>query len=189
MGDVNHSIGKSDSALGRAETQGDMHRPKGSPQTRESESQQSQLESVHGHGTRKDVKRGMEYKDGRFEQEIWGEWNEAGSDRDLEERVQMLLDSDSDLWPYDLHAEVSNGVVRITGVVDVEEEKRKLEQLVNIEGIQGMEVGVAVNSQVSNLEPKEAALEYEEDRNQLTAESDDALVFHSQVRNDEEYFE
>lgn len=186
MEDLNHSIGKGNRGLGRPETQRDMHRPKGSPQTREAKSQYSQLESVHGHGTKKDVKRGMEYKDGRFEQEIWGERNEAGSDRDLEERVQMLLDSDSDLWPYDLHAEVSNGVVRITGVVDVEEEKHKLEQLVNIEGIRGMELEVAVNFQVSNLEPKEAALEYEEDRNRLTAESDDALVFHSQVKNDEE---
>ena len=45
----------------------------------------------------------------------FGEWNNSDSDRDIEERVQMLLDSDSDLWNYDLHAEVSNGVVHVTG--------------------------------------------------------------------------
>lgn len=184
MGHIYNSGEKGNKGLGRPETQGDIHRRKGSPQKREATSQQAQLGSVHGHGTKKDVKRGMEFKDGRAEQEMWGEWNEAGSDRDLEERVQMLLDSDSDLWPYDLHAEVSNGIVHVAGVVDVEEEKQKLEQLVNIKGVRGIDLGVAINAQVSNLEPKEQALEYEEDRNQLTADSDDATVFHSQVRND-----
>lgn len=188
MSNQYYSGGKGNKGLGRPETQFDVHRPKGSPQRREATSQQAQLGSKHGHGTKKDVKRGMEYKDGRREQEIWGEWNQAGSDRDLEERVQMLLDSDSDLWPYDLHSEVSNGVVHVTGVVDVEEEKDKLRSLLDIEGVEGLNLSVAVNAQVSGLEPKEQALEYEEDRNQLTAEispdSDDAAVFHSQVRND-----
>jgi hypothetical protein len=128
----------------------------------------------------------MEFKDGRAEQEMWGEWNEAGSDRDLEERVQMVLDSDSDLWTYDLHAEVNNGVAHVTGVVDVEQEVDKLKNLLDIEGLRGLDLGVAVNAQVGNLEPKEQALEYEEDRNQLTSESDDFTVFHSQVRNDYE---
>lgn len=184
MGTLDNTGGHGNKGLGRPETQDDMHRPKGSPQRREATSQLAQLGSVHGHGTKKNVKRGMEFKDGRAEQEMWGEWNESGSDRDLEERVQMLLDSDSDLWTYDLHAEVSNGIVHVTGVVDVEEEKEKLEQLIKIEGIRGIDMGVAVNAQVSNLEPEEQALEYEEDRNQLTSESDDATVFHSQVRND-----
>jgi hypothetical protein len=182
-----YSGGKGRKGLGRPEIQLDTHRPKGSPQPREAMSQEAQLESVHGHGTKKDVKRGMEFKDGRAEQEMWGEWNDSDSDRDIEERVQMLLDSDSDLWNYDLHAEVSNGVVHVTGVVDVEEEKEKLRQLLNIEGVRQLDLGVAVNSQVSNLEPKEKALDYEEDRNRLTSESDDAAVFHSQVRNDFEF--
>ena len=184
MASLYNSGGKGHKGLGRPETQGDVHRRKGSPQTREATSQQAQLASVHGHGTKKDVKRGMQFKDGHAEKEMWGEWNSSGSDRDLEERVQMLLDSDSDLWTYDLHSEVSNGVVHVTGVVDVEQEKEKLAHLLNIEGVRELDLSVAINAQVSGLEPKEQALEYEEDRNQLTSASDDAAVFHSQVRND-----
>lgn len=190
MGDQYISGDKGNKGLGRPETQGDMHRPKGSPQRREATSQKAQLESKHGHGTKKDVKRGMEFKDGRAEKEMWGEQNQAGSDRDLEERVQMLLDSDSGLWNYDLHSQVSNGVIQINGVVDVEEEKDKLRHLMNIEGSRGLELNVAVNAQVSNIEHKEEALEYEEERNRLvadiSADSDDFAVFHSQVRNDSE---
>ena len=108
------------------------------------------------------------------------------TDRELEERVQMLLDSDSDLWTYDLRAEVSHGVVHVTGVVDVEQEKQRLEQLLNMEGIRGLDLGVTVNSLVSNLETREEVLDYEEDRNHLTADMEEAVVFHSQARNDYE---
>ena len=153
-------------------TQSDIHMLKGSSQPREAMSQPAQLESVHG-GIRKDVKRGIEHKDGPREQEVWGEWDNRDSDMDLEERVQMLLDSDADLWTYDLNAEVSNGVVHVKGVVDVEEEKKKLEQLLNIEGVRQLDLGVAVNSQVSNLETKTKALDYDADRNQLTWEREE----------------
>mgnify|MGYP001264993885 FL=1 len=116
MGTVNGPGGR---GLGRPETQRDTHRPAGSPQKREAKSQLAQLKSAHDHGTKKDVKRGMEFKDGRAEKEMWGEWNEPFSDWTLEERVQMILDSDADLWKYDLHSSVENGVVEVTGVVDV----------------------------------------------------------------------
>jgi len=46
------------------ETIENLHRPTGSPMPREVSSQKAQLESAHKHGTRKDVKLGMEYKTG-----------------------------------------------------------------------------------------------------------------------------
>ena len=186
MGTVNGPGGKS---LGRPETRTDMHRPEGAPKRREAASQKAQLQSVHGHGTKKDVKRGMEFKDGRAEQEIWGEWNEHGSDRDLEERVQMVLDSDHDLWNYDLHSRVESGRVYITGVVDVEDEKERLEDLIrNVEGVRDVEIGVAVDAEASNIqEPlRFGRPELDEDYADLTADTDVKTVFHSQVRNDKE---
>ncbi|MCL6609993.1 MAG: hypothetical protein K6T66_00480 [Peptococcaceae bacterium] len=47
------------------ETIEDLHRPPGSPTPREAKSQKAQLESVHRHGTRKDVKVGMACKTGQ----------------------------------------------------------------------------------------------------------------------------
>ena len=49
----------------RPELPGDSHRPAGVPQPRERKSQKAQLQSVHRHGTRKDVKAGMAEKIGR----------------------------------------------------------------------------------------------------------------------------
>ncbi len=43
------------------------HRPAGKPRAREIKSQKAQLESVHRHGTRKDVKVGMAEKTGLAE--------------------------------------------------------------------------------------------------------------------------
>ncbi len=43
----------------------DAHRPTGRPMTREARSQKAQLQSVHKHGTRKDVKMPMDEKTGR----------------------------------------------------------------------------------------------------------------------------
>ncbi|MFZ5633611.1 MAG: hypothetical protein ACOY40_12275 [Bacillota bacterium] len=51
------------------ETVEDLHRPPGSPRPREIKSQKAQLESVHQHGTRKDVKLGMSCKTGQKERE------------------------------------------------------------------------------------------------------------------------
>ena len=46
------------------ETNRDMHRPKGSPHSREIKSQKAQLDSAHRHGTNKDVKLDMHAKTG-----------------------------------------------------------------------------------------------------------------------------
>ncbi|HHV79580.1 MAG TPA: hypothetical protein GXX40_08255 [Firmicutes bacterium] len=43
----------------------DRHRPAGKPMPREVKSQKAQLQSIHKHGTRKDVKIPMEDKIGR----------------------------------------------------------------------------------------------------------------------------
>lgn len=42
----------------------DLHRPPGSPQSREAKSQKAQLKSKHRHGTNKSVKPGMSEKIG-----------------------------------------------------------------------------------------------------------------------------
>jgi len=46
------------------ELQEDLHRPVGSPRTREARSQKAQLRSRHRHGTSKAVKMGMAEKTG-----------------------------------------------------------------------------------------------------------------------------
>lgn len=109
---------------------------------------------------RKGVNLDMEFFDGRTERERWGELDQAGTDRDIEDQVDILLNSDSDLWNYDLHPQVSNGVISITGIVNVAEDVEKLRNLVNIEGNRGVELNVAVNAEVSNLDPQDTVLEY-----------------------------
>ncbi|MTI81949.1 MAG: hypothetical protein FH758_13950 [Firmicutes bacterium] len=44
------------------ELQQNLHHPVGIPQPREIKSQKAQLNSVHRHGTRNDVKMGIKYK-------------------------------------------------------------------------------------------------------------------------------
>ena len=55
---------KPESEYQEPETRRDMHRPAGSPHSREVKSQKAQLNSAHHHGTDKDVKIDMHAKTG-----------------------------------------------------------------------------------------------------------------------------
>ena len=55
---------KPESEYREPETNRDMHRPKGSPHSREVKSQKVQLNSAHHHATNKDVKMDMHAKTG-----------------------------------------------------------------------------------------------------------------------------
>ncbi|WP_066638885.1 hypothetical protein [Desulfolucanica intricata] len=47
----------------------DLHRPVGAPRAREIKSQKAQLNSIHGHGTQKNVKIDMQTKTGLKERD------------------------------------------------------------------------------------------------------------------------
>jgi hyperosmotically inducible protein len=114
-----------------------FHRPKGSPQPREHESQQSQLESLP-HGENKDVKRQISYKTGE------DDWEEKAryADRkegheELQDRVQDVLDSDKDLRGYGLNVTGSGDRVAVSGIVDTLSEINRAEKLVaGLPGVQ-----------------------------------------------------
>ena len=112
-------------------------------------SQEAQLESAHGHG--EDAKRGMEFKDGRAERNL-GSGITATVTGILKKELNAP-DNDSDLWNYDLHAEVSNGVVHVTGVLTLKK-KGKADSCSILKV--AVDLGVAVNSQVSNRNPGES---------------------------------
>lgn len=104
-----------------------LHRPKGSPQPRERESQKVQLESLP-HGENKDVKRQMAYKTGEKDWEVKARSmrNESGA---LIQEVQSVLNSDEDLKGYGLRVTGSGGEVSLTGVVDTLSESKRAEEL------------------------------------------------------------
>ncbi|MDN5347975.1 MAG: hyperosmotically inducible periplasmic protein [Clostridia bacterium] len=126
---------------------GNTHRPVGKPQPREYESQKAQLESLP-HGENKEVKRKIDYKTGR------ADWEEKArlvarrqEQKGLEGRVQAVLDSDKDLKGYGLKAEVNQGKVTLSGIVDTLKEKERAEKLVaGLPGVTGVENGLTIST-------------------------------------------
>lgn len=128
-------------------TKGDEHRPSGHPRPREHKSQKAQLISMP-HGSRKDFKRGIAYKTGLLD------WKEKAQEehrrhlgQDLQGRIQALLDSDKDFRSYGLRAEVSDGNVLLTGIVDTLIEKERLTDLIrSVPGVKSVENGVTIST-------------------------------------------
>jgi len=106
-----------------------MHRPAGSPQPREHESQKAQLESQQ-HGENKDVKRKIEYKAGRKD---WKEKARLASEKEeqgeLQNRVQDVLDRNKNLKGYGLNISGNGSQVEISGIVDSLSEIEMAEEL------------------------------------------------------------
>lgn len=106
-----------------------LHRPKGSPQPREQESQKAQLESLM-HGENKDVKRKIAYKTG---EKSWEEKERFSNRKEIPEElqngVQTVLDSDKNLRSYGLNVTGTGGQVAISGIVDTLSESKRAEEL------------------------------------------------------------
>jgi len=108
------------------------------------------------HGNQKDVKRSIAYKTGLVDWERKARQNhnrELGGD--LQDRIQALLNSDKDLRGYGLNAEVTDGHVLLTGIVDALAEKERLTDLVkSIPGVKSVEnsVTISTDGQVSDAD-------------------------------------
>lgn len=71
----------------------------------------------------------------------------ASDDRELERRVQEMLDGSKELKSYGLKANVVDGVVMVSGIVDTLFEKDRLrESLAGLPGVQGVDLGIAVST-------------------------------------------
>lgn len=72
----------------------------------------------------------------------------AGSnDKELERRVQGMLDESKEFKGYGLKAQVVDGVVMVSGVVDTLWEKDRLrESLADLDGVKGIDLGIAVST-------------------------------------------
>ncbi len=69
------------------------------------------------------------------------------SDEVVRQRVQRVLDQNAETSAYGLKANVINGEVQLTGIVDTLSEKERVEQIVSgIEGVQGIENGVSIST-------------------------------------------
>lgn len=69
------------------------------------------------------------------------------SDESLFKKVQGLLDSNSETRTYGLKADVINGRVLLTGIVDTLSEKNSVQQLISgIEGIRSIENNVTIST-------------------------------------------
>ena len=68
-------------------------------------------------------------------------------DRKLQRIIQEMLDEDKDLRSYSLKANVIDGEVEVTGIVDTLSEKNRLrEKLQGLDGIKGIELGLAIST-------------------------------------------
>jgi len=68
-------------------------------------------------------------------------------DEEIRQNVQEVLDSNVETRAYGLKADVANGVVTVTGIVDTLSEKDSLKGIVSgIEGVRGVESGVAIST-------------------------------------------
>jgi len=128
----------------RPETQWDVHRPKRHPRPREARSQKAQLDSPERHGESKDVKgpaarNAVQRPEGK---------NKDDSKTGLSVQVQRVLDEDKDLSSYDLVADVtSDGVARITGIVDSLREKLRASELVSaVPGVNRVENSISIST-------------------------------------------
>lgn len=68
-------------------------------------------------------------------------------DKQLQDRVQSLLDNNQELKVYGIKARVNNGHVDLSGVVDTLSEKQRLRELVKgVSGVKEVDVGVAIST-------------------------------------------
>lgn len=68
-------------------------------------------------------------------------------DENLQHRVQEMLANDKDLKGYGLNANVVDGQVQVSGIVDtLSEQKRLKEKLANLQGVKSVELGLAVST-------------------------------------------
>jgi len=68
-------------------------------------------------------------------------------DKQLQQKVQEMLDRDKDLKGYGLKANVIDGEVQVSGIVDTLSEKGRLEEsLRGMDGVKGLELGLAVST-------------------------------------------
>jgi hyperosmotically inducible protein len=71
----------------------------------------------------------------------------SDKDKALQRRVQQFLDNDKDLKGYGLKANVVDGEVQVSGVVDTLSEKTRLEEnLKKMPGVKRLELGLAVST-------------------------------------------
>ncbi|SFG70943.1 hyperosmotically inducible protein [Desulfotomaculum arcticum] len=68
-------------------------------------------------------------------------------DRKLQRQIQEMLDNDRDLRSYSLKANVIDGEVEVTGIVDTLSEKNRLrKKLQDLDGVKGIELGLAIST-------------------------------------------
>ncbi|OPX88018.1 MAG: periplasmic protein [Pelotomaculum sp. PtaB.Bin104] len=123
------------------------HRPPGSPQPRERESQKAQLESIP-HGENKDVKRKIAYKTGGDE---WKEKARFAPGKEtrggLPDQVQAALDNSTDLRRYGLKASGSGTKVAISGIVDtLSESEMAAELAAGLPGVQEVVNNITIST-------------------------------------------
>lgn len=71
----------------------------------------------------------------------------SDKDKKLQARVQEMLESDKDLKGYGLKANVIDGEVQVSGIVDtLSEQSRLRETLTNMPGVKRVELGLAVST-------------------------------------------
>lgn len=69
------------------------------------------------------------------------------SDEVTKQKVQALLDSDLETRAYGVKADVIDGEVQLTGIVDTLSEKGKISRIVSgIQGVRGVENGVTIST-------------------------------------------
>jgi len=86
-------------------------------------------------------------------------------DNIIRERVQRVLDTDKGMRGYGIKADVVDGVVNLTGIVDTLSEKRRLSDIVaQVEGVK--EVGNYVSISTDGyIDDEDVAMEVEEELN------------------------
>ncbi|AGL00445.1 BON domain-containing protein [Desulfoscipio gibsoniae] len=106
-------------------------------------------------------------------------------DKALQHKVQQMLDSDKDLQGYALKANVIDGEVQVSGVVDALAEQNRLrERLAKMPGVKRVELGLAVSTDGAIDDSKVTAEVMEEleanpgvDLRHVGAKSVDGTVF------------
>jgi hyperosmotically inducible protein len=69
------------------------------------------------------------------------------SDDAVRRRVQRVLDQDTETGVYGLKANVINGEVQLTGIVDTLSEKEKVNKIVSsLEGVRGINNGISIST-------------------------------------------
>lgn len=88
------------------------------------------------------------------------------NDKDLQERVQALIDKTNGLKDYGIKAQVQNGELHLMGLVDTLHERRQVHELVSrVEGIKSIENGISISTDGQINDGEVTAEVYEEMEN------------------------